>query len=335
MKTFRSESRHAAVLGLLAALAWAPAGAGQQNGATPAAPPAGSGQAAGSSTQGGAAPAPGDAQAGQRIATQGIPASGVVACASCHGASGEGNAEAGFPRLAGQSAQYMEHQLRSYADGSRQNPVMMPIAKNLDEAQRRDVSANYEDIPTEDDQPPAAGVAGDQADARARDRGQQLVDEGDDAKLVQACVNCHGPGAAGAFPVFPYLAGQHAGYLASALQEFKNGARRNDPSGQMPLIARQLDDEDIAAVAAYLSRQPVRPPDRARVESSQEIRRKAERAAASARPSDGHDKPVPSGIGTEQGAPLTGGGQGPGGGGGGSGSGPGGGSGAGTTQPGQ
>src|SRR5205823_4347642 len=69
-----------------------------------------------------ATPANQDVGAGRQIAAQGAP--GAAACSSCHGANGEGSPAAGFPRLAGQGRIYIEHQLNSYADGTRAHPVM-------------------------------------------------------------------------------------------------------------------------------------------------------------------------------------------------------------------
>jgi cytochrome c553 len=36
-----------------------------------------------------------------------------------------------FPRLAGQHRDYLATQLAAYADGSRANPIMGPLAKSL------------------------------------------------------------------------------------------------------------------------------------------------------------------------------------------------------------
>ncbi|MCS6474378.1 c-type cytochrome, partial [Burkholderia thailandensis] len=60
-----------------------------------------------------------DIALGKTIATQGAT-TGVAACIGCHGAQGEGNAAAGFPRLAGTNAAYLAAQLAAFADGSRQ-----------------------------------------------------------------------------------------------------------------------------------------------------------------------------------------------------------------------
>lgn len=44
---------------------------------------------------------------------------GITACTACHGPTGSGNAGAGYPRLAGQHAQYSAQQLRRYRDKER------------------------------------------------------------------------------------------------------------------------------------------------------------------------------------------------------------------------
>ncbi|CAM3529236.1 Cytochrome c domain-containing protein [Bordetella sputigena] len=291
-----------------------------------------------------------DTSLGQRIAANGNASKGVLACVTCHGAQGEGNAAGGFPRLVGQSAAYTREQLDAYADGRRQNPIMAPIAKGLAENERAAVAAYYEQLrapapasgagapgastpgasapgasapgasapggPAPN--APAAGASGAPGQAAdARKRGETLFMAGDESLHVQGCVNCHGPGGAGLPPSYPYLGGQHAGYLAAALREFKSGTRNTDASGQMPYIARQLGDADIDAVAGYLAQLP--PPVRDDAEAAA-IRQRAAQGAATPSPRQAGPA-APTGTGTEQGSPLTGGGQGPGGGGGGSGTG--------------
>jgi cytochrome c553 len=81
-------------------------------------------------------------------------------------------------------------------------------------------------------------------------RGQQLAKVGSATKNVQACDNCHGPGGVGIPPAIPYLAGQYAQYIAFELKMWQHGYRRNSPE-TMFMIAMKLDDQDIAALAAY------------------------------------------------------------------------------------
>lgn len=54
---------------------------------------------------------------GQQVYRGGIAARNVPACTACHAPRGEGNAPAGFPRLAGQHAEYTALQLQMYRKG--------------------------------------------------------------------------------------------------------------------------------------------------------------------------------------------------------------------------
>jgi cytochrome c553 len=279
-----------------------------------ATPQSGAGQANALGVPGAAAaPAQGqpNVQAGRQLAASGTP-NGVTACVGCHGAQGEGNAAGGFPRLAGQSAAYLGKQLGAYANGARVNPIMQPIAKALNAEQIRDVSAYYASL---GDAPGATPAL--KSPAAGPERGRTLSAIGDNARGVQACANCHGPGGVGSPPAYPYLAGQHANYLTAAMAAWKNGARKTDSSGQMTHIAQALADADVAALSAYFSVQPA-PPSAAKwvnipVGSSQ---RPAVAAAADAPGPRGAGGSTVRTTGTEQGAATTGGSQGPGGGGG-------------------
>ena len=78
------------------------------------------------------------------IARSGVGA--ATACASCHGARGEG--QSAFPRLAGQNAGYLARQLDDFAAGRRANPVMGPIAKALSADDRRAMATYYSGMAT-------------------------------------------------------------------------------------------------------------------------------------------------------------------------------------------
>lgn len=79
------------------------------------------------------------ADRGQKIWRAGIKASGVPACAGCHGAAGAG-IPAQYPRLAGQHAELSLGWLKAYASGSRPHPVMGPVAAKLSENDMKAVS---------------------------------------------------------------------------------------------------------------------------------------------------------------------------------------------------
>jgi len=84
-------------------------------------------------------------------------------------------------------------------------------------------------------------------------RGHQLAYQGDEGKRVQACDGCHGPDGSGVPHAAPYLAGQSAEYLASALKSFAEGSRKNDAGQLMRSVAGRLDDADIAALSGYFA----------------------------------------------------------------------------------
>ena len=168
-------------------------------------------------------------------------------CEACHGAHGEGMAAAHVPRLAAQSAQYLRKQLDDYAQGTRDNPIMKNFAKALSEQQRIKFAARYASMPAPAAEPSEPLIAADLA------RGHQLAYQGDEIKRVQACNNCHGPDGVGVAGAAPYLAGQSADYLASALKAFQQGTRKNDAGELMRSAASGLDESDIAAVAGYFA----------------------------------------------------------------------------------
>ena len=77
---------------------------------------------------------------GEKIYRGGIAATNVPACASCHGAAGAGLPKQ-FPRLAGQHADYILAQMRTFRTGERANaPMMMAIAVKMTDAEMQAVA---------------------------------------------------------------------------------------------------------------------------------------------------------------------------------------------------
>lgn len=70
---------------------------------------------------------------GQRIFQSGITVKEISACSSCHGEDGKGNDAAGFPLLAGQHADYLIKQLKSFRAAVRtnDNQIMQAITQQL------------------------------------------------------------------------------------------------------------------------------------------------------------------------------------------------------------
>lgn len=188
--------------------------------------------------------------------TPAVAAAPAASCATCHWPQGEGQGSAGFPRIAGQSAAYLQRQLDSFANGSRRSPVMEPIAKALSPEQRAQVAQHFAAL-SPDVVAPSGGAVPAILEA-AGGRGKLLAEVGDVGKGVQACVECHGEAGLGGGETHPYLAGQHLGYLNASLNAWRDGTRNNDPTGKMPGIAKGLSVSDIAALSAYYAAQEPR-----------------------------------------------------------------------------
>ena len=183
-----------------------------------------------------------DAKHGAVIVAQGT-AAGAPPCAQCHAFNGVSDASGAFPRLAGQSAYYLTKQLRDFASGERASAIMSPIAKALSRDDIADVSAYFVGVN-------APFLPLKASDAALVKHGQELAKVGGAERRIQNCDNCHGPAGAGEPPTIPYLAGQYAHYIAFTLQMWRQGFRKNSLN-TMGVIANKLDDEEIAAVAAY------------------------------------------------------------------------------------
>jgi cytochrome c553 len=183
-----------------------------------------------------------DPKRGAMIVAQGTTA-GAPACAQCHAFTGGSDASGAFPRIAGQSAAYLSEQLRDFSAGVRANAVMTPIATALSPDDIADVAAYYASVETPF--PPLAT-----GDPDLVTKGQQLAEGGNAAKGIPGCSACHGKLGVGELPTVPYLAGQYAHYIAFELKMWQRGFRNNSPEA-MRLLAKKLDDQEIAAVAAY------------------------------------------------------------------------------------
>ncbi len=70
-----------------------------------------------------------------------------------------------------------------------------------------------------------------------------------------ACAACHGPtGNEPIMPTYPKIAGQNREYLIRQMNDIKSGARDNGASVSMRGLLTNLSDDDIVAIAEYLSK---------------------------------------------------------------------------------
>jgi cytochrome c553 len=182
------------------------------------------------------APAPkGDAAKAQPIVNN--------VCGACHGADGNSTSPA-YPNLAGQHPEYIFKQLTEFKSGARKNAIMAPNVTKLSEDDMRNLAAYFSA------QQAKAKLA---KDAALVAEGQKVYKGGNAGSGVPACASCHGPAGAGIPVQFPRLAGQHSKYVLSQLKNFRSGDRANDGGKMMQIIARKMTDQEMKAVAEYIS----------------------------------------------------------------------------------
>ena len=81
---------------------------------------------------------------GKGIYAEGVVAHGVPACATCHGPNAAGLED--FPRLAGQSSQYIVKQLHSFQNNLRNVAVMHVVTSGLTNGEMTDVAAYLQSL---------------------------------------------------------------------------------------------------------------------------------------------------------------------------------------------
>ncbi|MBB6563407.1 cytochrome c553 [Acidovorax soli] len=176
----------------------------------------------------------------------------VLACVTCHGKEGRATQEGYFPRIAGKPAGYLANQLLNFREGRRSYPQMTSLIEHLTDDYLREMAAHFAALDLPYPPPPAP-----QAPPATLERGRLLVQQGDAARNIPACVQCHGPAMTGVNPFIPGLLGLPRDYLNSQLGAWKTGQRRAHAPDCMADIARQLTPDDVSAVSAWLAAQPV------------------------------------------------------------------------------
>jgi len=165
-------------------------------------------------------------------------------CTKCHGPAGVSVSPL-FPILAAQQLSYIETELKLFRERGRSDPraraFMWGIARPLTDDQIDGLAKYYSS------QPPVTGKAS--SNSALAQKGKLIFENGVPQRDVTACTICHGPNAEG-INTFPRLAGQHRDYLVTQLQQFHTRLRENDI---MQGVARNITEDEIAAVAEYLS----------------------------------------------------------------------------------
>ena len=156
-------------------------------------------------------------------------------CAGCHGADGVPINNT-TPVIWGQDEGYIYLQLRDFKSGQRANPVMGPIASQLEKADMFALAAYFKKKAWPNlGQPRAPDDVAAKAESAAKSIG---------------CRGCHldhfqGDGSTAR------LAGQWQPYLLNTMMAFRDGSRGNNPG--MSDLMKATPADDLEALSKYLA----------------------------------------------------------------------------------
>jgi cytochrome c553 len=199
-----------------------------------------------------AQPVPTTSLPGVRPGVQDSIAQRVVPCTSCHGKEGRAAADGYHPRIAGKPAGYLYNQLVNFREGRRRYGPMVYLVDHLGDAYLREIAGHFAAL--ELPYPPPAPV---NASVEQLQRGRELATNGDPARRLPACTQCHGVALTGVAPAIPGLLGLPRDYLSAQLGAWANGQRRAHAPDCMADVARRLSADEVSAVAAWLASQPL------------------------------------------------------------------------------
>ena len=176
----------------------------------------------------------------------------TLACTACHGQQGRAGPDGYYPRIAGKPAGYLYNQLLNLRDGRRHYPLMTGLLDPLSDSYLLEIAQYFSklDVPY----PAPAATTAQPADLQ---RGETLATRGDAAKKIPACMQCHGKALTGVAPHIPGLLGLPRDYINAQLGGWQTGQRAAHAPDCMAQIAKQMSAQDVTAVAAWLSSQPL------------------------------------------------------------------------------
>lgn len=173
-------------------------------------------------------------------------------CMACHGIKGA-RPVLSYPMLAGQNEKYLLTQLKDIKAGKRvgtNDPAtghpyiqgMLDIMHLVEEKDLENVAKYLASLPPGKpkaiDPPPAP----------------ELLAAGEKAFTKLGCKACHGKdGMKPTAKNYPFISGLNAEYLTRAMTEIRDKVRVNGQSKLMFGTIKKATDEDIAAMAAWLS----------------------------------------------------------------------------------
>jgi cytochrome c553 len=160
----------------------------------------------------------------------------AAACTGCHGANGNSQSS-GIPSLAGQQPNYFVTATQEFLTNARQSAAMDPPLRKLSKLDIESAALYFaSQTPAQRSAPSTGNVAAGEP-------------------LTAVCGGCHGSRGVSTDSATPSLAGQDPQYLVQTTNAYRTSRKH-------PLMSRlvaNLDDRDIADIAAFYSTQRSKP----------------------------------------------------------------------------
>lgn len=166
-------------------------------------------------------------------------------CVACHGDDGNTQIPE-YSNIAGQNEKYLMKQLKLIQSKEREIVLMVGQLDNFNDDDLQSLARYYSSLT------PIIG----QANPDNLALGEAIYRGGIKEKNIAACTACHAPqGTGNLLAGFPRVSGQTVPYLINTLNAYRSQTRTSDDDvgGMMRDIAKNLSDEEIAAVANYMT----------------------------------------------------------------------------------
>lgn len=176
------------------------------------------------------------------VVVKGNIAAGKAAAATCQGCHGDGGNSINpmIPSIAGQDGEYLSKSLIAYQTGERKDEMMKPAVAAFTKQDIQNLAAYYS---TQEPKKVTVGLTSDMSNFDPLSQGKSIAG---------SCNGCHGNNGNSKTSGIPSLTRFTADYIASAINAYKSGARKN--AGMKSMVAF-LAPSDIEKVSLYYANQ--------------------------------------------------------------------------------
>jgi cytochrome c553 len=177
----------------------------------------------------------------------------VKACTMCHGPEDKEGRDAYYPRIAGKPEGYLFNQLRNFRDGKRHYRPMALLLEGLPDQYLREMAVYFASLQQAFPPPEPMNLSPSEIKLARR-----LITDGEPARKIPGCVECHGKDLMGTAPYIPGLLGLPRVYIMAQFGNWQNGGlMRGQTPDCMSEIAKQLSTDEAGVIATWLAAQPV------------------------------------------------------------------------------